>query len=89
MIGILFGHPISILIDNGVIECFVDPKIVAKIPVRASYMVEPRTVEYGNRVEQRVEQCLFCSELELPSFQTKVKLYVAPLGSYDVILGIN
>ena len=52
-------------------------------------MAEPWTVEYGNRAEQWLEKCLFCSELELPNFQTEVNLYIAPLGSYDVILGIN
>lgn len=46
-------------------------------------------VQYGNRAEKRVDSCLFWSDLELPSFQTQVNLYVAPLGSYDVILGIN
>ena len=46
-------------------------------------------VEYGNQTEWRVEKCLSYSELELPTFHTQVNLYVGPLGSYDVILGIN
>lgn len=89
MTGTLFGYPVSILIDTGATECFIDPKIAAMICVRDGFMAKCWTVEYGNRDEHRAEQCLFCSELELPSFQTKVNLYVAPLGSYDVILGIN
>ncbi|KAH9299781.1 hypothetical protein KI387_031463, partial [Taxus chinensis] len=27
--------------------------------------------------------------LDLPSFSTEFDLYVAPLGSYDVIIGVN
>lgn len=45
--------------------------------------------QYQNRVEKRVDSCLFCSDLEHPNFQTQVNLHLAPLGSYDVILGIN
>lgn len=52
-------------------------------------MAEPWSVAYGNNAKCRVEKFLFCSELELPSFQIRFNLYVAPLGSYDVILGIN
>ena len=89
MTGKLFGCEVSILIDTGATESFVDPSVVAKLPIRAGYMENPWLVEYGNRIERRVEQCLSCSELELPTFHTQVNLYVAQLGSYDVILGIN
>lgn len=36
-----------------------------------------------------MEQYLFEARVELPSFLIKVNLYVAALGSYDVILGMN
>ena len=71
MTGTLFGHPVSIFIDTGAIECFVDPKIVAKIPIMASFMAKPWTLEYGNRAECKVEQCLLCNELGIPSFQNE------------------
>ncbi|XP_057866244.2 uncharacterized protein LOC131073765 [Cryptomeria japonica] len=85
----LFGQSVSILIDTRATEYFIDPKVVSRISVRPSYISNAWMVQYGNRAEQRVDTCLFCSELELSSFQTQVNLYVAPLGSYDVILGIN
>lgn len=68
MNGKLFGYPISILIDSGGTKCFVHPKIVSKILVRVGFIIEPWTVEYGNRVECRVEECIFFSELELHIF---------------------
>lgn len=68
MTGTLFGYHVSILIDIGATKHYVDPKIVAKIPVRVTFMVEPWIIKYGNMVECRVAQFLFCSELELPSF---------------------
>ncbi|XP_059067948.1 uncharacterized protein LOC131858677 [Cryptomeria japonica] len=89
MTGKLFGQSISILIDIGAIECFIDPKVVFKLPIRPGYMSHAWMVQYESRVEKRVDSCLFGSDLVLPNFQTQVNLYVAPLGSYDVILGIN
>ncbi|XP_057846087.1 uncharacterized protein LOC131055620 [Cryptomeria japonica] len=89
MTGKLFGQSVSILIYTGAIECFIDPKVVSRLSIRPGYMSNAWMVQYGNRAEKRVDSCLFCSDLELPSFQTQVNLYVAPLGLYDVILGIN
>ncbi|XP_057856757.2 uncharacterized protein LOC131066084 [Cryptomeria japonica] len=85
----LFGHSVSILIDTGANECFIDPKIVSRLSIRPGYMSHAWMVQYGNQAKKRVDSCLFCSDLELPNFQTWVNLYVAPLGSYDVILGIS
>lgn len=87
--GNLFGQSVSILIDTGAIECFIDPKIVSRLSVRFGYMPNTWMVQYWNRAEHRVDSCLFCSGLELSSFQTQVNLYVVPLGLYAVILGIN
>lgn len=52
-------------------------------------MANSWTVEYANQTRARVEQCLFEARLELPRLTTKVNLYVAPLSSYNVILGMN
>lgn len=89
MTGKLFGQSVSTLIDIGATECFIDPKVFSRLSVRPGYISNAWMVQYGNRAEQRVDSCLFCSELELSSFQTQVNLYVAPLGSYDMVLGIN
>ena len=89
VLGKLYGKNISILIDIGATEIFINPKILSRFPKRTGYMGKPWTVEYANQTKARVEQCLFEAELELPRWSTKVNLYVAPLGSYDVILGIN
>ena len=51
MTSTLFAITVSILVDTGSTECFVDPKVVARLPTRAGFMVEPWTVEYGNRAE--------------------------------------
>lgn len=67
----------------------MDPRYVSKLNIKLGYMLKPWNVQYGNWVERRVDRCLACSKLQLPNFLADVNLYVAPLGSYDIILGIN
>ena len=52
-------------------------------------MAKPWTVEYANQSRAKVEQCLFEARVDFPNFSTELNLYVAPLGSYDIIIGIN
>ncbi|XP_057868200.2 uncharacterized protein LOC131075379 [Cryptomeria japonica] len=52
-------------------------------------MANAWTIEYANRSRAWVEQCLFEANVELPTFATEVNLFVAPLGSYDIILGMK
>lgn len=56
---------------------------------KAYYMEQSWVVEYANQTRAEVSQCLFEARVELPNFSIEVNLYVAPLGSYDIILGMN
>ncbi|XP_059068640.1 uncharacterized protein LOC131859116 [Cryptomeria japonica] len=46
-------------------------------------------VEYANQSRAQVEQCLFGARVEFSNFTSEVDLFVAPLGTYDVILGMK
>lgn len=85
----LYKNSISVLIDNGANECFLSPKLLSRFPKRTSFMVKSSTVEYANQVRDQVEKCLFEVRVELLGVTIEVNLYVAPFGSYDVILGMN
>ena len=52
-------------------------------------MEKPWTVDYANQSRAKVEQCLFKARVDFPNFSTELNLDVAPLGSYDIIIGIN
>ena len=87
--GKLFGTPVVILFDTGATECFISAKLAMKLKRKAARMDKTWTVHYGNNVVHTVEMCLFGAILDLPSFSTEVDLYVTPLGSYDIIIGVN
>lgn len=80
--------PISILIDTGA-KKKKSPRIVHKMSRKFGYMKKSWVVECANQTRAKVSQCLFEARVELPSFSIEVNLYVAPLGSYDVILAMN
>lgn len=88
-LGILFGLPIYVLIDTGATENFISPRLAKKLSRMVGYMATSWDVEYANQTREKVEQCLFDARIELPCFSIEVNLYVAHLGSYDVLLGMN
>ncbi|XP_057870685.2 uncharacterized protein LOC131077250 [Cryptomeria japonica] len=87
--GTLYGKPINILIDTVATKNFIFPKLLSRFPRRVGYMANSWTVEYANQSRAQVEQCLFGARVEFPNFTTEVDLFVAPLGTYDVILGMK
>lgn len=87
--GTLYGVPIMILIDTRATENFISPKFLSKFPKRTSFMTNPWYLEYANQSRARVEKCLFGARVDFPNFTTEVDLFVAPLGTYDIILGIK
>ena len=85
----IYENPVSILIDTGASECFISLKLLSRFPKRSSFMAKPQTVEYANQSKAKVEQCLFEAQVDFPNFSTELNLYIVPLGSYDIIIGIN
>ena len=79
----------SILIDIGASECFISPRLLSRFMKRSNFMAKPWTIKYANQSRAKVEQCLFEAQVDFPNFSTELNLYVAPLGSYNIIIGIN
>lgn len=84
-----FGLPISILNDTSATKNFISLRIAKKISRKAGHIAMSCDVVYANQTRAKVDQCLFKAKIELLSFSIEVNLYVTPLGSYDVILGMN
>ena len=87
--GMLNHKPISILIDPGASLSYVSPSLVekSKLPVekfRKSWLVQLATGE-KRKVINFVKDCT----LFMNQFETFVKLNVLPLGSYDVLIGMD
>ena len=87
--GKLNQKPISILIDPGASLSYVSPSLVEKcnLPVEKFTMSWLAQLSIGakRKVINFSKDCtLFMNQLE-----TSIKLNVVPLGSYDVLIGID
>ena len=77
---------ISILIDLGACKSYVSPKIVDESKLGK---VKPRLVQLATCTKQKVSEIVKECEVNLNGFLTKVNLNIIPLGSYDVLIGMD
>ena len=83
------GMKISILFDSVATDSFISAKFVkhCNIPARNSEMAWQVELASGSKVETRLI-AVDC-KLQLKAFTTIVNLRVIPLGTYDIILGMD
>lgn len=53
--GKIYGCEVSILINTSATESFVDPSVVAKLPIKDGHMDKPWLVEYGNQTKRQAK----------------------------------
>ena len=87
--GMVNQTPITILIDPGANLSYISPQIVEKCNLTIekfdnSWLVQLATGE-KRKVNCYVKECA----LEMSDFTTTVKLNVLPLGSYDLLIGMD
>ena len=92
MVGVackIFKQSVSILVDSGSTHCYITPRVVdiyafKKVKHRKSWLVQLATGT-KRKVSEVVEKC----PLVMNGLVTCVDLNVLPLGSYDVLIGMD
>ena len=87
--GMINQTPVTILIDPGASLSYIAPKMVekCKLPVENfenSWLVQI-TIGVKRNVTCFVKECA----VVMDQFKTVVKLNVLPLGSYDLLIGMD
>ena len=87
--GMINQTPIAILIDPGTSLSYISPKMVekCKLPVEKfenSWLVQ-LAIGAKRKVTYFVKECA----VVMDQFETFVKLNVLPLGSYDLLIGMD
>ena len=87
--GMVNQTPVTILIDPGASLSYISPQIVEKCKLTvekfdSSWLVQLATGE-KRKVTCYVKECA----LLMDDFKTTVKLNVLPLGSYDLLIGMD
>ena len=81
--------PISILIDPGASLSYVSPSLVEKCKLPVEKFSKSWLVQLATRAKRKVINFVKVCTLFLNKFEASVNLNVIPLGSYDVLIGMD
>ena len=83
------NKPISILIDPGASLSYMSPRIAESCNLHLKKFEKSWLVQLATRTKRKVVSYVEDCEVFISQFKTQVKLNVLPLGSYDVLIGMD
>ena len=87
--GKLLSQPVSILVDPGETLSHVIPKVVENCILQSQKFRTPWQVQLATGAKRKVSAKILNCALEISEQQLTVEMNVLPLGSYDVLLGMD
>ena len=89
MEGKISDLPITVLIDPGASLSYISPKIVEKCNLKPEKFQQSWLIQLATGTKRKVTHKLPLTAMKLNYFQTKVNLNILPLGSYDLLIGMD
>ena len=80
---------ISILIDPGACQSYVSPKIVDTCKLNKVKHERPWMVQLSTGTKRKVSKLVRDYDVDMNNFPARVDLNILPLGSYDVLIGME
>ena len=80
---------VSILIDPGASISYISPSIVEKCNLSLKKFEKSWLIHLTTRTKRKVVNYVESCNLLMSQFETQVKLNVFPLGSYNVLIGMD
>ena len=87
--GKVSSTSISILIDLGSFQSYVWPKIVDLCKIGKDKHDKTWEVQLSTGTKLKVSKIVKYCEVKLNGFLMKVNLNILPLGSYDILIGMD
>ena len=87
--GKLNQTPISILIDPGASLSYISPDLVEKCKLSVEKFAKSWLVQLATGAKIKVISFVKNCTVKMVQFETYVKLNVLPLGSYDMLIGMD
>ena len=81
--------PISILVDLGASLSYISPNLVEKYKLRVENFASSWLVQLATDAKRKVISFVKNCAVTVDQFKTFVKLNVLPLGSYDILIGMD
>ena len=87
--GKIINHHVSILIYSGESHCYIDPKIVGKLRLEKINLEKSSLVQLATRTKRRINETVKVCPTNLNGVSTNFYMNIIPLGSYDILIGID
>ena len=87
--GKLNQIPISILIDPGASLSYISPDLVENCKLLVENFAKSWLVQLATGAKRKVISFVKNCAVTMDQFETFVKLNVLPLGSYDILIGMD
>ena len=89
MEGKISDLSVTVLIDPGASLSYISPKIVEKCNLKTEKFQQSWLVQLATGTKRKVTHKLPRTEIKLNEFRTEVYLKILPLGSYDLLIGMD
>jgi hypothetical protein len=87
--GMIVNHLVSVLIDPGSNLSYIAPKAVDKCKLQPQKQTKTWLVQLATGTKRKVVEVIPTCQLMLGEFPTQATLNVLPLGSYDLLIGMD
>jgi hypothetical protein len=87
--GMISNHLVSVLIDPGSNLSYIAPKVVDKCKLQPQKHTKPWLVQLATGTRRRVAEVIPACQLMLGKSPTQATLNILPLGSYDLLIGMD
>ena len=87
--GKIINQPVFISIDLGASHFYIDPKIVDILHLEKSNLGKSSLVQLATGTKQRTHDMVKICSISLNGVNTNVDLNIIPLGSYDILIGMD
>jgi hypothetical protein len=87
--GKIINQPVTILIDSCASHCYMDPKIVDRLHLEKSKLGKASLVQLAIGAKRRIHDMVISCSISLNGLNTSIDLNIIPLGSYDILIGMD
>jgi hypothetical protein len=87
--GMIANHPISILIEPSSNLSYVAPQTADKCKLKPIRHVKPWLVQLATGTKRKVAEAIPACQFIMGGFPTRATLNLLPLGSYDLLIGMD
>ena len=87
--GTISNRSLSILIDPGDTLSYITPKMMENFNLTKVRHAKPWSIQLATRAKRKVTEFITDCEIKIMDHVIRINLNVFPLGSYDMIIGMD